>query len=79
MEPRGRRGWTLGLRSTLLGERSVGEREAPVGVDDDEEGDEDEDGSVGCLRPLLDVGGGVKYSVGVLEPAPVLVSKTGPE
>ena len=81
MEPRGRRVWTLGLRSTLIGERSVGEREAPVGVDDDDEGDEDEDedGSVGCLRPLLDVGGGVKYSVGVLEPVPVLVSKTGPE
>ena len=79
MELRGRRVWTLGLRSTLLGERSVGEREAPVGVDEEEEGDEDEDGSVGCLLPLLDVSGGVKYSVGVLEPVPVLVSKTGPE
>lgn len=79
LELRGRRVWTLGLRSTLPGECSVGEREAPVGVDDDEEGDEDEDGSVESLRPLLDVGGGVKYSVGVFELAPVLVSEMGPE
>lgn len=79
LELGGRRVWTLGLRSTLLGERSVGEREAPVGVDDDDDGDDDSGGSVGSLRPLLDGGGGVKYSVGVLEPTPVLVSEMGPD
>jgi hypothetical protein len=83
LELGGRRVWTLGLRSTLPGERSVGEREAPGGVGDDEggddEGDDDEGGSVRRLRPLPDVGGGVKYSVGVLEPAPVLVSEMGPD
>jgi hypothetical protein len=34
---------------------------------------------VASLRPLLDVGGGVRYSVGVLEPVPVLASEMGLE